>query len=305
MPFDLKRWQSEIRTWWTERGPGLKTAPVESAYALLAASAWLPLLATYAGDPGPATTALVSITAGVGSNLVANLVQRIYDQTRGGEQVAGQAGEDGQTRAELDAVLQATRALEAAQEGLGEHWDGFARQLAQEMAALPGRSGLTVRLGDGTVVAGSVIAGHLTLRDSTFVGRDQITIRGDGNVVGDGSQATVIKTGDGSPVTLVEDRRGRDAARRHERALRAYLERLAGECNVLHLRGMDPRAADVTSQETMSLAAVYTALDTHLRIPLGDEELTAPNERGSETRLAQAALDGGYGKPPYIQHFRR
>jgi len=279
MAFDLKRWQSQVHDWWARHGPRLKTVPIDSAYALLAASAWLPFLAAYAQEPGPATTALVGVTAGLGSNLVANVVQRAYDRARGGEQVIGQVREDAQTRAELDAVLQATRTLEAAQDALGERWDTFARQLAQEMAALPGRSSLIVTLGDGTVVGGSVIAGDLTLRDSTFVGGNQITIQGDGNVAGDGSQATVIKTGDHSPVTLVEDTRDRDEDRQRERALHGYLERLASECNVLHLRGMDPRAADVTRQETMSLAAVYTALDTNRRVPLSDEELAAMKER--------------------------
>ena len=183
MTFDLTRWQSEVRAWWAEHGPRLKAAPIESAYALLAASAWLPLLAAYTHDPGPATTALVGITASVGSNLVANLVQRAYDRARGGEQVASQAHESAQARAELDAVLQATQTLEAAQAALGERWDEFARLLAQEMAALPGRSGLTITLGDGTVVGGSLVAGDPTLTHSTFVGRDQVLIRGDGNIM--------------------------------------------------------------------------------------------------------------------------
>ena len=176
MAFDIKRWQSEVRAWWTEHGPRLKATPIESGYALLAASAWLPFLAAYTQDPGPATTALVGITASLGSNLVANVVQGTYDRARGGEEVAGQAGERAQVRAELDAVLQATRALEAAQEALGERWDGFARQLAQEMAALPGRSGLIVTLGDGTVVGGSIVSGDVTLMDGKFVGGDEVRI---------------------------------------------------------------------------------------------------------------------------------
>jgi len=283
MPFDLTRWQSEVRAWWAEHSPRLRAAPVESAYALLAASAWLPLLAAYAQDPGPATTALVTITASIGSNLVANLVQRAHDRAHGGEQVAAQARENAGTRAELDAVLHATQALEAAREALGECWDDFARLLAQEVATLPGRSSLTVTLGDGTVVGGSVVAGNLAMTGSTFAGRNQVTIQGDGNVAGNGSASTVIKTGDHSPVTFVEGAPGRDEAHQQERALCAYLERLAVECNVLHLRGMDPRAADVTRQETMSLAAVYTALDTGRHVPLSDEELAAMKERERPT----------------------
>jgi hypothetical protein len=38
--------------------------------------------------------ALMGITAGIGSNLVANVVQNAYDHARGGEQAAGQAMED-------------------------------------------------------------------------------------------------------------------------------------------------------------------------------------------------------------------
>ncbi|RLC74264.1 MAG: hypothetical protein DRI81_14120, partial [Chloroflexi bacterium] len=297
MPFNLQHWQQKARAWWTERAPSLKTSPIDSAYALLAASAWLPFLAAYANDPGPATTALVTVTAGLGSNLVANLVQGIYDRARGGQQVTSQAQENPQTRAELDAILQATRVLEAAQEALGEHWDDFARQLAQEIAALPGRSDLIVTLSDGAIVGGSVIAGDLTLTGgSTFVGGNQITIDGDGNVVGDGRQATVIKTGDHSPVTFVNDTDAQDEAERQDHALRAYLERLARECNVLHLRGMDPRAADVTSQETMPLTAVYTALDTNRRLPLSDEELAALKEQGE---LPEGAGGAVYGRVKY------
>ena len=174
MPFDLRLWRSRVHDWWAEHAPQIKAAPIESAYGLLAASAWLPFLAAYAGDPGPAMTALVGITSGIGSNLVANLVQRTYDRARGGEQVSDQAREDAQTRAELDAILQATHALEAAQEALGDRWEGFARQLVQEAAALPGRSTL-ITLEEGAVVEGSVVAGDVVLRDgSIFVGGDYI-----------------------------------------------------------------------------------------------------------------------------------
>jgi hypothetical protein len=276
MDFDLRRWQSEVRAWWAEHGPRLKTVPIDSAYALLVASAWLPFLAAYAQDPGPATTALVGITAGIGSNLVANVVQRAYDRARGGEQVTDQAQEDGQTRAELDAILSATRALEAAQEALGERWDEFARQLAQEVAALPGRSSLIVTLGDGTVVGGSVVTGDVTVEHGLFVGRDYTRI-----------QAGTVR---------IEVPPGEPAAEVQERALRAYLERLAGECDVLHLRGMDPRAADVTRQETMSLAAVYTALDTGRRVDLSGEELVALKERGREP--LEAVAEGRRGERP-------
>jgi hypothetical protein len=76
MAFDLNRWQSQVHAWWAEHGPGLRTTPIESAYALLAASAWLPFLTAYGQDLGPAMTALVGITAGIGSNLAWNSTKR-------------------------------------------------------------------------------------------------------------------------------------------------------------------------------------------------------------------------------------
>ena len=275
MAFDRRRWQSEVRAWWTEHGPGLKAAPIKSAYALLATSAWLPFLAAYTPDPGAAMIALVGITAGIGGNLVANVVQNGYDRARGGEQAADQAREDAQIHTELDAILQATGALEAAQEALGERWDEFARQLSQEIAALPGRSGLTVTLGDGTVVGGSVIAGGLTMTGSTFVGRDYTLVQAETALVS------------AAPADQKEEAQ--------ERALRAYLERLTRECNVLHLRGMDPRAADVTRQETMSLAAVYTTMNTNRRMDLSAEERGAVAESGPQPE--EIAREGSRERP--------
>ena len=55
MAFNLTRWQTDVRAWWTEHGPRIKSAPIKSAYTLLTASAWLPFLAAYGDDPGPAT----------------------------------------------------------------------------------------------------------------------------------------------------------------------------------------------------------------------------------------------------------
>jgi formylglycine-generating enzyme required for sulfatase activity len=174
MVFDLGGWQSEVHTWWVNHASRLKTIPLDSAYAVLAASAWLPLLTAYSQDPGSALTTLVGITAGIGSNLVANIVQRAYDNAQGGEQVANQARENPQTHAELDAVIQATHALEAAQKALGKRWDDFARQLTQEIATFPSQSTLLVTLSNGTTVGGSVIGRDTTVTGGgDFVARNQ------------------------------------------------------------------------------------------------------------------------------------
>ena len=45
MSFDVERWRSQVHAWWAERAPDLKSTSIQSAYTLLAASAWLPFLA--------------------------------------------------------------------------------------------------------------------------------------------------------------------------------------------------------------------------------------------------------------------
>ena len=63
--------------------------------------------------------------------------------------------------------------------------------LLEEYRRAKGASGTTIRTGGGAYVGGSV-----TVRSGDFVGRDkrEVHITGDGNVVGDGSSATVVKT---------------------------------------------------------------------------------------------------------------
>lgn len=167
MAFNLESWRSDVRAWWVDHASDLKTSSIDSAYAMLASSAWLPLITAYSQDPGAATTALVSITAGIGSNLVANVVQNTYDRTHGGQKVTEQAQEQTQIRAELDAVIQSTRALEAAQETLGERWIEFEAQLTDELERL----GCELHVETN---GGAVISGGVKVQYGEFVGRDKI-----------------------------------------------------------------------------------------------------------------------------------
>ena len=84
MAFDLNRWRSGVRGWWAENTTRLESLSIESAYAALVTSAWLPFFAAYAQQRGEAIQVFSGITAGIGANLVANVVQNRYDQTRAG-----------------------------------------------------------------------------------------------------------------------------------------------------------------------------------------------------------------------------
>ena len=151
-PFDQTTWKARVRAWWQDAArdlPGTaQRLGVRTAYGLLTASAWLPLLEHYLpGNPGPAVAALSLATAGVGSNLVSNLVQGAYDRATAPRRAEREVQEDEGLRAEHRRLVQGLDALAAAQEALGERWARFAEQLQREDQALGG--GLQIDTGGG------------------------------------------------------------------------------------------------------------------------------------------------------------
>ena len=96
--FTHETWKACVATWWRKKTPdwrlSMKRMGVETAYGMLAASAFLPLLEVYAPtDPGPAVAALSLLTAGVGSNLVANVVQNNYTNAAAPRQIEREIAE--------------------------------------------------------------------------------------------------------------------------------------------------------------------------------------------------------------------
>ena len=91
-------------------------------------------------------------------------------------------------REQAPALAGVVQVLLAADAALGRRLDA----LLEEYRQATGSSGTTIRTGGGAYIGGDV-----TVRIGDFVGRDkrEVHITGDGNVVGDGSSATVV-TGD-------------------------------------------------------------------------------------------------------------
>lgn len=83
MPFDLATWRAETQQIVTDiaRDPqaALARAGTNTLYGMLLGSTILPVVATYAADPNGALVALMGVAGGLGANLIANLVQRKYD----------------------------------------------------------------------------------------------------------------------------------------------------------------------------------------------------------------------------------
>ena len=72
-PFTPETWKAEIADWWKQAArdlPGtMQRLGVRTAYSLLAASAFAPLVAAYSADPGKAAAALLGIAGGVGPSV--------------------------------------------------------------------------------------------------------------------------------------------------------------------------------------------------------------------------------------------
>ena len=289
--FTAETWKSRVAAWWRETArdlPGtMARLGVRTSYGLLAAGAWLPLLEVYGAQPGPALTALVGVVAGVGSNLVSNVVQGAYDQATAARKTEEQIVENPDLRAEFQQVLGALDVLGLAQAALGEQWAAFEARLQQELAAQ--QITLTIKSDGGAVVMGNLTVG------GDFIGRDNITVEGDAYFG--------VPVDDVSPADL----------------LRAYYRHLAAECARLPLGVVDPRFVEPGSSGEVALHEVYVDLD--VVAPLRAEEESAKlwglrlsrGEGDSRTPLLEALAapeaarvvllgDPGSGKTTFVDY---
>ncbi len=229
-PFDRQTWTTRIAEWWQAAAqdlPGtMERLGVRTLYGTLTASAWLPLLAAYGNDPGPAVAALVTILSGVGTNLLSNLLQGAYDETTALQDAEQEVAEHPEVRAEYQQMLAGLDVLTAAQGALGEQWAAFETRLQEELARMGGE--VRIDSGGAAIVFGNVVV----QRD--FIGRDQIV--------------NIYPPAPAPDVTPLRE---------------AYLRHLESRCGRLPLRGVDVQAGDPTAQRQRSrLARVYIHLDT-------------------------------------------
>jgi formylglycine-generating enzyme required for sulfatase activity len=231
--FTAESWKSRIAAWWRDVAPDLPGAMarlgVRTSYGLLAASAWLPLLEVYGQQPGPAVATLVGLVSGVGTNLVANVVQGAYEKANAANKVEEEVEANPDLRAEFQQVLGALDVLALAQAALGEQWATFRAQLDRELAAQ--HMTLTINSAGGPVIMGNLTVG------GDFTGHDRIEVSGDAyfGVPVDGAKPTEL--------------------------LQAYYRHLAAECARLPLGVVDPRFVKPGSSGEVPLHVVYVGLD--------------------------------------------
>jgi formylglycine-generating enzyme required for sulfatase activity len=248
--FTIESWKAQTAAWWCQAArdlPGaMKRLGVRTAYGLLTASAFAPLVAAYGDDPGKAAAALVGIAGGVGTNLLSNLLQGKYDKTNAPRQAEQEIAERPELRPEYQQLLNSLDVLAAAQATLGNQWAGFEKQLREEVSRMGGS--LRIETGGGAVVFGNVNMGG-----GAFIGRDQVIVQ-PGGIHAPG--ATFVQTGDKDKDRAALERR--------------YLEWVFAKSAPLQLRGIDPRAISAGRGEALALWAVYVSLDTEWKIPKND-----------------------------------
>ncbi len=257
--FDVSTWKSEVAAWWRDKSSDLPRAMrqlgVRTSYGLLAASAWLPLLAAYSSDPGPAVAALAGVLSGVGTNLLSNLVQGAYDEATAPQQAEQEVAEQPDLRAEYQQMLAALDVVAAAQDALGDDWAAFEAELRAEVSRLGGS--LHIESGGGAVVLGDV-----RVKYGDFIGRDQVI--------------NVYPSQPKPDLTPLRE---------------AYLRHVADRCERLPLRGVDVQAGDATARpERPCLAHVYVDLDTTTQ--MGKEELKKA-QQGEFVEMARRAGEPG------------
>ncbi len=285
--FDVPIWKARVAAWWQEHAPHWKKTMhrlgAETAYGMLTASAFLPFLEAYRQDPGQSVTVLVGLVAGVGSNLVANVVQNRYDRATAPRQVAEEIAEQPELRAEYQQLLDELGVLSAARAALGEEWAAFEGQLREELA----RMGGDLRIEAG----GAVVLGNVKVAYGDFVGRDKH------------EHHHYHVTSASPPLDL----------------LRAYYRALAGECRHLPLGIVDPKFTRPAGEGEVALHEVYVNLDVvapvrgaeedarawSLRLARGEGEARTPLlEALAEPQAARVALlgDPGSGKTTFVNY---
>ncbi len=246
MAFDLTIWKEKAAVnlrGWKER---LVPAAMNSAYvAVCAGVLWPVVVEARAGDAFGAAMAVMSLTAGLGTNLLSDQIRKWKDEANGERDVAQwlaeRAGQNAQLRAELDAALEKLEALALARDTLHEadrQW--FADVLQGELT----------RLGSWP--------------------RFEATVHGQGNLVVQGQGHTI-------DYTFVEKQEihqhaldpQAQAAQAEAAARRRYLERFSQWCNVLPLAAL---GGEEGAADDLTLDSVYIGLHTTTRIPLTEAE---------------------------------
>ena len=255
--FTLEKWKEATRARfqkWRERWETAKDAGATSLYSFLCASALFPVVeACQHGEVAGAFVALGQVAAGIGGNLLANIIQNFKDEQQTAQTLADQVMVDPALRDALDDMLEKLDVMTQAQGNLPQgqqQW--FADALRAELQQLGNLSRFqNVLIGSGAMAAGK----RAKAATNRSVAADKI----EKSKIVTGDRTKKIKTGTYIEKQIVVKSEVPDDPQSLQHA---YLHKLIHQIREVPLSGIDPRAITEEEAARLELAAVYTALLT-------------------------------------------
>jgi hypothetical protein len=165
MAFDLAAWRAETQQTVADfaRDPraALARAATNTLYSMLLGSTILPVVAAYATEPTAALAALIGVAGGLGSNLVANLIQQKYDGANG-LAIATQEAQDAELAPIYQKLAQELQVIPLAERALTDAGQmAVLEQLRTELRELNAASRTHNQAISGNARVGTAIAGDV------------------------------------------------------------------------------------------------------------------------------------------------
>lgn len=301
MSFDLAQWKSQLaenlQTWRAR----MTRAGVNSAYTFIAAAALYPVAQAAQQGDWSALAALGAVTASVGTNLLANQIQKWRDENDAAAQLEIGAQENAALRRELDAVLEKLDAFTIAQNALpASERAWFRHTLREELTRLDnldsfaqfivGDSNIAVQGHENTV--NLLGEGATQIQQTSGVGISGGTVNAQDILGGDKIQGgTVVVAKDGAQIVIGEQPIRLTAVQK-ESALGRYLAHVISRTRYLQLQGIRSGGKLVNIELEsifIALRATRTRAVTEEQAWLDDEARFLPGERG---RMERSRLEG-------------
>ncbi len=296
MSFDLAQWKSQLaenlQTWRAR----MTRAGVNSAYTFIAAAALYPVAQAAQQGDWSALAALGAVTASVGTNLLANQIQKWRDENDAAAQLEIGAQENAALRRELDAVLKKLDAFTVAQDALPPSERAWFRHTLREELTRMGNldSFAQFIVGDSNIAvqghenAVNVLGeGATQIQQTSGVGISGSTVNAQDILGGDKIQGgTVVVAKDGAQIVIGEQPIRLTAVQK-ESALGRYLAHVISRTRYLQLQGIRSGGKLVNIELEsifITLRATRTRAVTEEQAWLDDEARFLPGERGRMER---------------------
>lgn len=296
MPFDLAQWKTQLAENLREWKLRMTRAGINSAYAFIAATALYPVAQAAQQGDWSALAALGAVTASVGTNLIANQIQKWRDENDAALQLGPEAQTNDELRRELDAVLEKLDAFTVAQDALPASERAWFRHTLREELTRMGNldSFAQFIVGDSNIaVQGNENAvnvlgeGATQIQQASGVGIAGSMVNAQAIIGGDKIEGGVVVVAKDGAQIVIGEQPIRLTAVQKESALGRYLEHVISRTRYLQLQGIRSGGKLVNIELEsifITLRATRTRAVTEEQAWLDEQARFLPGERGRMER---------------------